>query len=91
MRVRTTGSLDLASAPLLDAELSRLYEVGFRRLIVDLSDLQFMDSTGLRLLLRWDAATRQDSLSIELIPGPPAVQRVFEVTGTAKLLPFRQH
>ena len=58
------------------------------RLILDLSQLEFMDSTGLRLILRWDAEARKDGFSIGLVPGPPVVQRVFELTGTAAALPF---
>ena len=88
VRVFALGSLDVATVPALEAQLGELRDAGFRRLIVDLSKLGFMDSTGLRLLLKWDAEARQDGFSIELVPGPPAVQRVFELTGTAGLLPF---
>jgi anti-anti-sigma factor len=73
---------------LLEAQIGELRAAGFRRLILDLSQLDFMDSTGLRLILRWDAEARQDGFSIGLVPGPPAVQRVFELTGTANALPF---
>ena len=88
VRVRPTGALDMATAPVLDAELEELRAAGFRRVIVDLGRLHFMDSTGLRLLLQWEAHARQDGFSIALAPGPPAVQRVFEVTGTLQHLPF---
>jgi anti-anti-sigma factor len=57
-------------------------------LIVDLSELDFMDSVGLRLLLAVDADARRDGFSIALVRGPAAVQRVFEITGTADVLPF---
>ncbi len=88
VRVFALGSLDVATVPELETQLEELRDAGFRRLIVDLSKLGFMDSTGLRLLLKWDAEARQDGFSIEFVPGPPAVQRVFELTGTAGLLPF---
>jgi len=82
------GALDVATAPILDARIGELRGAGFRRLILDLSQLGFMDSTGLRLMLTWDAEARQDGFSIEFVPGRPAVQRVFELTGTASMLPF---
>ena len=87
-RVLALGSLDLIAAPVLEAQLRELRDAGFRRLIVDLSGLRFMDSTGLRLLLTWDADSRRDGFAIEIVPGPPAVQRVFELTGTSGRLPF---
>jgi anti-anti-sigma factor len=87
-RVSAVGSLDVATVEVLDAQLRELREAGFRRLIVDLGELRFMDSTGLRLLLKWDAEARGDGYAIEVAPGPPAVQRVFEITGSLDLLRF---
>jgi len=88
VRVLPRGELDAASGPALERQIGELRDAGFRRLILDLSQLDFMDSTGLRLILKWDAEARQDGFSIVLVPGPPTVQRVFEVTGTAAHLPF---
>lgn len=88
VRVLAAGTLDVATVELLDAQLCELRDAGFRRLIVDLGRLDFMDSTGLRLLLKWDAESRAGGFAIEVAPGPPAVQRVFELTGTATLLRF---
>ena len=88
VRVRPVGSLDMATAPLLRAQADELREAGFQRLVLDLSKLDFMDSTGLRLLLSLDADARHDGFSLAVVPGPAAVQRVFEITGTATMLPF---
>jgi anti-sigma B factor antagonist len=88
VRVHPIGSLDLATAPLLDQQLQEVREAGFRRLIVDLGGLWFMDSTGLRLVLEWHAAAQQDGFEIGFAPGPPDVQRVFELTGASKYVPF---
>jgi anti-anti-sigma factor len=87
-RLRVLGALDLATVSSLDAEVAELLSAGFRRLVLDLSGLDFMDSTGLRCILDMDALARQDGFSVALVPGPPAVQRVFEVTGTAGHLRF---
>jgi anti-anti-sigma factor len=59
-----------------------------RRLVLDLQGLQFIDSTGLHLILRYDAEARHDGFSFELVAGDRAVQRVFEVSGVAAQLPF---
>ena len=47
-----------------------------------------MDSTGLRAVLALDAEARRDGFTLSLVRGSAAVQRVFELTGTAGALPF---
>src|SRR5688572_24334060 len=81
--LRISGALDLATVPILEAEVGKLREAGFRRLILDLGELGFMDSRGLCCILELDAEARQDGFAISLVAGPRAVQRVFEITGTA--------
>ena len=56
--------------------------------MIDLSRLQFIDSTGLRLLLQADARAREQGYELVLQPGEPTVQRVFEVTGALDVLHF---
>lgn len=89
VRVRVFGSLDMATSPELDAKLTELYAARHRLIILDLGDLDFIDSSGLRLLLGWDAVARSDGMALHLVPGPPAVQLVFDVTGTADAFTFR--
>jgi anti-sigma B factor antagonist len=88
VRVRPIGSLDIATAPVLEQQLKELRDAGFRRLIVDLGGLCFMDSTGVHLAHKWHSAARQDGFEIGFAPGPPAVQRVFELTGMTEHVPF---
>jgi anti-sigma B factor antagonist len=88
VRVRAAGSLDVATTPVLEQQLQELVDAGHRHLVVDLGGLSFMDSTGLRLALRWDAAGRKDGFQVRFMRGSPAVQRVFEVTGMADRVPF---
>jgi anti-anti-sigma factor len=47
-----------------------------------------MDSTGLRVVLGWDDFARRDGIEFTLIPGPPALQRLFEITGVLDRLRF---
>ena len=86
--VRPVGELDLVNAPALEAQINALREAGFRRLVLDLRGLSFMDCRGLHLILRCDAMARGDGLALKLIPGTRAVQRVFEIAGVAERLPF---
>ena len=88
VRVIPIGELDLATGSILDRTLRELVASGFDRLVVDLRRLAFMDSSGLRLLLRCDEAARRDGTELSLIAGPPAVQRVFQATGLLDRLTF---
>ena len=87
-RVQALGELDLDAVPRLRAEVDALRAVGVRRIILDLSELDFIDSSGLRGILQYDAEARQDGFSLDLIPGSPAIQRVFELTDTLSRLSF---
>jgi anti-anti-sigma factor len=88
VRVRAIGELDLGTVPVLEAQISELVEAGFRRVCLDLSELSFMDASGLHLVMRWDAEARRDGFAFELVPGPRAVQMVFEISGLVARLPF---
>lgn len=55
---------------------------------LDLRDVCFLDSTGLRMILDWDAASRADGFAFSVVAGPPTVQRVFELTGTTERITF---
>jgi anti-sigma B factor antagonist len=88
VRVRPIGELDLATAPILEAQLTELREAGYRQIVLDLRGLLFVDSTGLHVILRHDAEARRDGFSLALVPGSPEVQRIFEVAGVSSRLPF---
>ena|ERR1700710_1867165 len=82
------GELDLATAHDLERELIKVEDTDALSIILDLSDLQFIDSTGVRVLLSAHARSRANSNRLTLLRGSAAVQRVFEVTGILNLLPF---
>jgi len=88
VRVVPRGEIDLASVDELKARLAELRERGSDRVILDLGEVTFMDSTGLRLVLGWDEEARRDGIDFALMPGQPVVQRLFEVTGLLDRLTF---
>jgi anti-anti-sigma factor len=77
-----SGELDLVSEPTLTSELNR---ANGGAIVIDLSELAFMDSTGLRTLL--SAAREIERLTLK---GPlqPPVRRLLELTQTLTILPF---
>jgi anti-anti-sigma factor len=83
--VAPRGELDLATAGDLEAELDALVEAGFHELVLDLRALSFIDSSGLSLIV--GQAGRPD-VTLRIIDGPPAVARLFELTGVYDRLRF---
>lgn len=82
------GELDLATAEAVERELERVEATDTAAIIVDLSGLEFMDSSGVRLMLIANARSRADANRLTLLRGPAAVQRVLELSGVERLLPF---
>jgi anti-sigma B factor antagonist len=82
------GVLDLASAPDAEAALSEAADLHPRHLVIDLSEVSFMDSTGLRLIVAADAETRKNGRTLDLIRGPDRVHRVFRMTLMDQRLSF---
>ncbi len=80
-RVRPGGELDMATAPELEACFRDAHEAGFRRLVVDLRGLDFMDSTGLTLLTRWTLGADRDGYEFAVIQGDDRIRRLFDLTG----------
>ncbi len=76
-----TGDLDAAGAA---AAHKRLLELSLRpgdQLALDLSELDFMDSTGIRLILQAREYARRHGAGFVVVRGPEAVMRVLELVG----------
>ena len=84
--VALLGELDIAGAPALEQELLRVEASDAAQIVLDLSSLEFIDSTGIRLVVM--AADRLPDGRLTLLRGPKQVHRVFEITDLATRLPF---
>jgi anti-anti-sigma factor len=89
VRVVPIGELDMATVGQLAEELTKLRDVGFKCLVLDLRRLEFMDSSGVHLILEADAYARTNGHDFAVIPGPPVIQRLFELSGVGDQLEFR--
>lgn len=87
IRVTLNGELDLATAPQLADALARVPE-GAAIVILDLSELTFMDSSGLHVIVAAQARLAQADCRLVLVPGSGQVQGLFELTGTERHLEF---
>jgi len=87
-RFLLTGELDIATVPMLDAAFDAVYgDEAAEMIVVDLTELSFMDSTGIHLLLRMHAACEDDD-RLRVVNGSPPVVRLFDVTGVRDHLPI---
>ena len=84
--IRLRGELDIESTPDLERVLLRTRPAG-QRVVLDLTELKFMDSTGLRVLLRARAAADEGRWEINLRNVPPTIRRLFDMTGVHEALP----
>jgi anti-sigma B factor antagonist len=87
--IRPRGELDLATADDLRDAISSALGRG-EPTTVDLAGLTFVDSTGLGCFLAAAETARQADVALELLPGGDGVMRLFELTGTLDVLPFRR-
>ena len=88
VRVCPIGEIDLATVPMVATHLSELKATGSKQVTLDLRAVSFLDSTGLRMILEWDARSRADGFAFSLVAGPPTVQRLFDLTNTTARLTF---
>ena len=84
--IELIGELDLDGAPKLEEALRAAEAGDAAAIVVDLGALDFIDSTGLRLLVM--AAERSQDGRFSLLRGPKQVHRVFEITDLVERLPF---
>jgi anti-sigma B factor antagonist len=80
VHVALVGELDLSSVAKVQEELRRIEASAPATLVVDLSKLTFLDSTGLRCIVTADERARAEGRRIVIVRGPDAVQRVFAIT-----------
>jgi anti-sigma B factor antagonist len=83
-----SGELDMDSSPALMRELDEALSGTAKQLVLDLSGLEFMDSTGLHLLVDTHRRCESTEIELRLVPGPSSVQRLFELTHTGSLFNF---
>jgi anti-sigma B factor antagonist len=84
--VAVSGELDLASGPELEAQLDQLTGPDVQLVVIDLRGLDFMDSTGLSILVRAHQRLAGEGCEMGLVKGSQQVQRLLDLTGVAERL-----
>jgi anti-anti-sigma factor len=85
--VAPNGEIDLATVDRVREVVDRDKQPG-EDLVLDLRQVGFMDTSGLRYVLELVDRAGSEGFSLRLVRGPRAVQRVFEVSGLEPRLPF---
>jgi anti-sigma B factor antagonist len=80
VHVSLVGELDLSTVAKVQEELRRVEASAPTTLVMDLSKLTFLDSTGLRCIVTADERARDEGRRMVIVRGPDAVQRVFSIT-----------
>ena len=88
VRLCPVGEIDIASIGRLRESMDAAVAAGADRLVLDLRGTTFLDSTGLHFAVEADAWASQNGAEFSIIPGPPAVQRTFDVASLTAELPF---
>jgi len=84
--IRAVGEIDMSTVSALRRELDRAAE-RVPTVLLDLSGVTFMDSTGLHLLLEASQSSAADGWGFVLLRSSAVVQRLIEVSGATDLLP----
>jgi anti-anti-sigma factor len=82
-----SGELDMATVGVLTKRLDDAARIR-QPVVLDLSELQFIDSSGLRAFLKATAEASRDGWSFAITRAPERIRRVFDVAGVATFLPF---
>ena len=81
-----SGELDLRTSPELEERLGGAFDAGAELVILDLRQIEFMDSTGLRVLLAAHQRAHESGRRFALVKGADQVERVLTLTGVRDLL-----
>jgi anti-sigma B factor antagonist len=82
--LQLSGELDLASSAILERALGTAEIAATPLLVLDLDELRFVDSTGLRIILLAQEKSRERGQEFAITPGSPQVQRLLSITSVAE-------
>jgi anti-sigma B factor antagonist len=88
--VEVTGDLDLATAPALRQEVIALVGDGRRRIVLDLTGTEFLDSLGLGLVVAIAKRVRVNGGELAIVCPEPRLQRVFRIVDLDRILPLHE-
>jgi anti-sigma B factor antagonist len=86
--IAAVGEVDVFTAPDLDAALGAELSDGMSRLVIDLSEVSFLDSTGLGVLVKGLKGAREAGGWLHLVVTSDRIRRIFDITGLDASMPL---
>ncbi len=86
--ITPSGELDIATTPEVEQAFAAAIADGMREIVLDLRELTFMDSTGLRALAQANARAEECGVELSIVRGSHQIRRVIEISGLGSLLPL---
>ncbi len=87
---RVSGDVDVATAPRLRDRLVGLISDGQAKLVLDLDGVDFLDSTGLGVIVGVLKRARTVGGDLRLVCNRPAIRKVFEITSLDRTMPLSE-
>ena len=81
VHLKLKGDLDLYNAPAFDDALVAVEGEKWPTIVLDMRELEFLDSMALRLIMRTQARAKQDGRQLVIVRGPEFLDRVLELAG----------
>ncbi|HEX3510694.1 MAG TPA: STAS domain-containing protein [Solirubrobacteraceae bacterium] len=86
--IAVSGEIDYLTAPQVRAALKTVCESGAQDIVIDLKGVTFLDSTGLRELIRAVTTCNEHTAELVIVTNP-TVRRILETTGLVGILPLQ--
>ena len=86
--ISVSGEVDLATSPELDGAIISALDSGTAGLAIDLSNVTFMDSSGLGVIVRGLKRCREADIELDLVITNERVLKVFGITGLDQVIPI---
>lgn len=81
--IRVKGEIDLYTCPQLSESLMKLAEIGHTFVVLNLSDTQYIDSTGLGVIAQCAHKLNKAQRKIHVVCTKPQIKQIFDVSGLA--------
>jgi anti-sigma B factor antagonist len=88
-RIEVHGEVDAATAPTLNAAIAAASAASDGEVLVDFTGIEFIDSSGLSVLVSNHQRLSSQSRTLVIVQPPPAARRLFEIAGLDQVLTIR--
>lgn len=83
---KVIGEVDAFTAPILEERLAEVKHIQDVQTIIDLSEVDYIDSTGLGIFIGFYKALKSNGGSVKIIGVNARLQRLFNITGIDKII-----